>query len=494
MGLRFTKSFPLQIFFVGCVATGLMGGSVARAEQKPVSTMQPKTARVDARLAHAYRLERAHWIYVHLQGTPSQVGFQHGWLLAPEIEDAFHAIQVEETHSTQRNWKFFRATAQNVFWPQIDPEYRQEFQGIADGLQARGIKDMDVWDVVAVNGMNEIPDYYVPWLNSHEHARNAPNLKPPGNCSAFVATGDWTLDHKPVIAHSNWTSIIEGARWRVIYDIVPEHGYRILMDGFPGTIDSGDDFGVNGAGMAVTETTITGFRLYDPKGIPEFVRARKAMQYAGSIDDYVRIMLEGNNGGYANDWLLADNKTGEVARFEIGLKMHRLWRTKNGYFVGSNFPSDPEFIKKETTFDPNNPASSPNARHKRWDTLMAQNKGKIDAALAQQFLADHYDAYAGKEARNERTLCGHVDQTSRGIPEWGWAPFDPAGAVNGKAADSTMLKNMSFVARTGRPCGEDFLVAPFLAAHPEFNWEKPALTDMKGNPWANFQADEKAGS
>jgi hypothetical protein len=40
---------------------------------------------------------------------------------------------------------------------------------------------------------------------------------------------------------------------------------------------------------------------FDPKGKPEFERARKAMQYSNSIDDNVRIMLDGNNGGYAND-------------------------------------------------------------------------------------------------------------------------------------------------------------------------------------------------
>ena len=129
---------------------------------------------------------------------------------------------------------------------------------------------------------------------------------------------------------------------------MPTHGYRILQDGFPGIIVSDDDFGINSAGLMVTETTITGFSLFDPKGVPEFVRARKALQYANSIDQFVKIMLDGNNGGYANDWLLADNNTGEVARFELGLKMHRVWRTKDGYFVGSNFPSDPELIRSET--------------------------------------------------------------------------------------------------------------------------------------------------
>ena len=101
-----------------------------------------------------------------------------------------------------------------------------------------------------------------------------------------------TKDHKPVIAHSNWTDIAVGSRWTVIFDIVPTHGYHMLTDGFPGVIVSDDDFGINSAGLMVTETTITGYDLFDPTAVPEFVRARRAMQYASSIDEYVRIMLD----------------------------------------------------------------------------------------------------------------------------------------------------------------------------------------------------------
>jgi len=36
-----------------------------------------------------------------------------------------------------------------------------------------------------------------------------------------------------------------------------------------------------------------------------------------SIDEYTKIMLDGNNGGYANDWLIGDRKTNEVAQLEL---------------------------------------------------------------------------------------------------------------------------------------------------------------------------------
>jgi hypothetical protein len=135
-----------------------------------------------------------------------------------------------------------------------------------------------------------------------------------------------------------------------------------------------------------------------------------------------------------------------------------------------------------------------NARHKRWDELMAQYKGRIDAQLAEKFLADHFDTYDNKEEANERTLCGHLDASPRGAPQWDDPPFNPDGAVNAKAADSALVEHMSFYARSGRPCGEDFIAKPFLAAHPQFTWQSAVLGDMKGNPWTIFHADDHGPS
>jgi hypothetical protein len=55
-----------------------------------------------------------------------------------------------------------------------------------------------------------------------------------------------------------------------------------------------------------------------------------------------------------------------------------------------------------------------------------------------------------------------------------------------------MAKDMSFYARMGHPCGEDFLAAPFLKTHPEFAWQAPLLRDMKAGSWTRFQAGERA--
>ena len=69
----------------------------------------------DPRLQGSDKFNEGGWTYVHLQGTPEQVGFQHGYLLAREIEDNVHVYQVEAPHHAKHNWSFFRDAAQNVF-------------------------------------------------------------------------------------------------------------------------------------------------------------------------------------------------------------------------------------------------------------------------------------------------------------------------------------------------------------------------------------------
>lgn len=438
-----------------------------------------------------YRFDRGGWKYVHLQGTPEQIGFQHGQLLSADIADLVNVMKVETLHDTKRDWNFYRETSRKMLWPHIDSEYQEELEGIAKGVQSKGVK-LDVWDIVALNGAIELPSYYVPWLNKREHAMNSPQIRPEGHCSAFIATGSYTKGGKIVIAHNNWSSYADGERWTVMFDIQPAHGHRMLMDGEPGVITSQDDFGVTDAGLIITETTITQFIGWNSDGKPEFMRSRKAMQYANSIDEYVAIIKDGNNGGYANDWLIGDRKTGEIAYLELGLKNTPLWRTKDGYFVSSNFPRDPSLIKEETDgFDTGNLSSSMNARHVTWEHKIVPNKGQIDVDMAEAFLANHEDSYTGKVGPDARTLCGHTDRDSHGVPEWDDPPYAPEGAVTGKVTDSDLAAKMSLIARAGHPCGEDFFAAPFLAAHPEFDYLKPILRDMKAGPWTRFTSGEK---
>jgi hypothetical protein len=445
----------------------------------------------DSRLGGAYKFHEGGWTYVHLAGTPEEIGFQHGYLLAKEIEDNVNMYSVEAVHLDKRSWEFFRQAGKNVLWPKLDPEYQAELKGIAEGLKAQGSK-VDLWDVVAINGNEELTGYYLPWVNAKEKKPNPKAAVAPGKCSAFIATGSATKDGKIVIAHSNWSSYAEGERWAVAFDVEPTKGLRFVMDGSPGLITSQDDFGVNSAGLMITETTLPMAKGFDVNGIPEFQRSRKAMQYASSIAEYAAIMRKGNNGGYANSWLIGDRKTNEIAYLELGLHHTPLTVKKDGFFVSSNFAQNAEVIRDDTPgFNPNDPESSMNARHIRALEFMKEHYGKLDTTLAEAYLSDHFDTYEKKVDAGKRSLCGHEETSAVGEKVWGNPPFSPSGAVTGKVMDSDMAAKMTFIGRAGHPCGEDFVAGPFFKAHPEFDWEKPILHDMKAGPWTVLRAGAK---
>ena len=148
-------------------------------------------------------------------------------------------------------------------------------------------------------------------------------------------------------------------------------------------------------------------------------------------------MLDGNNGGYANDWLVGDNKTGEIALFELGLKNHSVRRTKDGCFFGANFPDSPKLLREETKFDPDKKTSSPNARKARWEQLIAEHKGKIDLELGKRFETDDFDVIL-REARG--ATSGRSAAASRprraACPSGTGRPFYPGGTVQSKVTDA----------------------------------------------------------
>jgi hypothetical protein len=410
---------------------------------------------LDPRLSGATRTESAGWIQLHLEGQPRDIGYQYGTLLAPEIIDAHRAQKSEITG--QYDWSWYRAMAKKLFWDKVDREYQEEMEGQAEGLQKKGYK-VDVWDVLAYNANIEISGYYIPYLRTKETGVRLSGAKE--SCSAFVATGSYTKDGKPVMGHNLWWGYTMGQRANVLLDIKPLNGERVRMDAFCGMIHSGTDFAVNSAGIALCETTISGFEGFDPTGIPEFIRMRKAIQYSKSLDDVVRIFKTGNNGGYANTWLIADLKANKVGKLELGLKNVNLATTTDGYYVGSNFPEDPKLIAEEVpggwNADPK--TNGCEARRVRWHSLIKANRGTIDAEMAKSFLSDTFDVSTGRNAASDSTLCG------RG--EWG-------GAMNTKTVDGTLLKEQSFWARMGFSDGAEKKLAN----------KGPFVKDIKSQPW-----------
>jgi hypothetical protein len=434
-------------------------------------------------ISRANRHDRDGWIYLRLEGSPRELGFQHGYLLAREIDRSLTTTRKEWEYSSGMDWSWLVQKGNEMFLQRIDSSLVAELDGIVDGLAAAGMKS-DRAEMIAYNGIIELGKYWWPGVKDSLKLRSPD--RPKQSCSSFIATGSMTQDGGIVLGHNTMTSYV-GADCNIIIDLLPRTGHHILMQASPGWIHSGTDFFITDAGLIGSETTIGGFSGFDERGVPEFVRMRQATQEASSIDEWCDIMRTGNNGGYANAWLIGDTKTNEIARLELGLKYVGLERTLDGYYVSSNIAENVKILRHETNSKETDIRNSDVARRVRWKQLMKEHRGRITATLAMRFEGDHYDTFLKQERLGSRSLCAHWEYDSTDAEE---VPFDPSGTVDAKVVDSGMAKRMAFSARWGSGCGTAFNATIFLQNHPQFDWMTDILASRASYPWTEFRAGE----
>ena len=484
----------LTFFLVGCANTR-QSASLTTEQTKivantssPDATAPSLTEVQQSWLLKANRHEKAGWVYVHIEGTPRERGFQHGYLLAKEIAECLRVARADWKHQSSMEWSWLITNTKGFIGPGIDPENRAELQGIADGMTAAGVP-MTYDEIVTYNAEIELTGYWWPIASKTLTDGNDVVKKPKESCSSFIATGRMTKDGGIVLGHNTMADYLE-ALANVIIDIQPAKGHRILMQTQPGWIHSGTDFFITDAGLVGSETTIGDFDHFSEKGVPEFVRMRRATQDATNIDQWCAIMIKGNNGGYANAWLIGDVNSSEIARLELGLKYVGFERTKDGFFIGSNVAEDSHILRLETTTKDTDIRNSDIARRVRWKQLMKDNAGKIDLDLAKKMEGDGYDTCLNKENPGSRTLAGHFELDPQLMSASGDIPFDPSGTFDAKVVDSPMAKTMSFAARWGSADGIPFDAPAFLAAHPQFNWLEGYLKSRPAEPWVEFKSGE----
>lgn len=450
-----------------------------------------------------YRFDKNGWIYLHIEGGAFERGFQHGFLLHEELATILKSLKYVTYFNTGKTWEFFVDAAVTLFLKFLEgsnefEEFLDEMQGIASGAQQGGAAV--TWqDILTWNAYVELTYYW--WPNAIKTYSYAPTICCKDHCSAFMAHRDATKDGTIVMAHNLWSNFEIGQFFNLILDMNPLNGYKIFMESSPGFICSMTDYFITGAGIMGTETSMCGFSLYDENGVPEFLRVRRAMQYADNLTEFVNIMKKRNNGGYANSWLLGDRKTHDIMRFELGLKLYSVeLNPEKGFFVGFNAPIDPRIRNLEcsdTGFA--DIRSHQGARQVRLSQLMKEYYGKIDCDTAQIIIADHKDVYPDetnpKENPCSRTVCGHFELDDRAymsdpsLPK----PYQPLGAVDGKVCDSNMAENLSFWARWGNSCGMPFDAHKFLDKHPQWNYLEGYLFSRPHQDWTKFSAGQKPG-
>jgi hypothetical protein len=438
--------------------------------------------------------EKNGWKYISIHGKPKERGYAYGYLCAKDFKEVQEMLNFNMLESYGNTWEYFIKEIGNDFkdfTKEKFPEIFDEMTGIAEGCNAGGCST-SLEEIMAWNFYCSIPSWYP--IKSGVRAGKEGGAA--DKCSAFIAVGDYTEDGKIVVAHNSFVDYIDGQFSNIILDLNPSDGCRFIMQTSPCWIWSGTDFFVTANGIIGTETTIGGFNQYEMK-TPIGYRIRMAMQYGKTLDDYVKYLLDGNSGDYANSWLFGDTNTNEILRIELGLKYHNIERTKNGMFIGFNGAYDPRIRNLECE----NSGFYDIRRHQgarlvRLNELMDEHKGKINIDIAKKIIADHYDVYLHKENNPcSRTVCSHYDLDAREYMSQADRPkpFSPRGAVDGIVCDTTLAKNMSFEGIWGSSCGRAFDKNEFCNKHIQWAIFCPYLKDRPSQEWTVFTISKTKG-
>jgi hypothetical protein len=323
-------------------------------------------------------------------------------------------------------------------------------------------------------------------------------------CSAFMAVGDkYTAGGGIVCAHITFDNFIIGQFDNIILfiDTSTSHttqkpSYNILMQTFPGGIFSSTDFFVTSAKFMGTETTIGGFNAFELHA-PSCVRCRKAMQYSGTLDDYIKYLRENNSGDYSNTWYIGHNTSkdskgkerAEIMRIELGLKYIHVEKKTDGYFIGFNACYDPRIrnieCRNDGYFDIRRHSG---ARRVALDMKIkeyTEGVKRISTNEAQLILSNHWDVYLEKDNPCSRTICSHYDLDKREYisQEYRPKPYQPRGSVDGKICSSDLCNKMQFLARWGNACGTDFKKDDFCNLRKQWDYQRSYLEDRLKKPW-----------
>jgi len=346
----------------------------------------------------AYRYPAAGWIYLHIEGQPYERGYQHGHLMAREIPE--YLERCAAVMASKEHWDDHRTTANALFLRGFDREILEEMRGIAEGASDAGARwqerRIDLLDIVVANTTVEMGELASAVSTTPTGLEGLDFDAPPyarrnsvpDHCSAFAATGPATRDGKMVIGHVTWWSLTLAEQTNVMLDIKPASGHRMLIQSYPGGIESGTDWYQNDAGIVLTETTIDQ-TPFNPQGTPVAFRARMAIQYSNNIDDVVRYLGTRNNGLYTNEWIMGDAKTDEIAIYDLGTNHTRLWRSSRnewfggtpGFYWGDNNAKDLS-VRLEDYPDPKGDPDfipyTPYPRDLAWQELYRKYRGQID--------------------------------------------------------------------------------------------------------------------
>ncbi|HEY9631220.1 MAG TPA: C45 family peptidase [Coleofasciculaceae cyanobacterium] len=324
----------------------------------------------------SHRKDKGSIKVVWLQGTPYEMGYQHGTLLHDEIaslgEEVMGALRF-----SGRGLALGRLAMRRSF-----PDVIEECRGLSDATQDIGMT-MDACMVLAYADVyQEQFAYLLPEILFHE------------GCAGFVSMGDASIDghlyHARTLDNNN-KPIDYWIKNPTVFIRQPSDGIPHVFTGIPGAVWPNSGFNAEGVSISLDTAHPRTFDDISLKGASNVQLMAKIMKQAHSYEEAKALMSTWEHAR-ANLILIADGKSKQAGVFEIlGRELGIREVSNNGTLYMTN-----HFVAPETAGKDPDPAASSLSRYKRLQQVFDRegaytNYGQFNAEAMVKVLRDRTD-------------------------------------------------------------------------------------------------------
>lgn len=268
----------------------------------------------------AGRLDRINgYLVLHVEGTPEQMGEQHGRLLRNQIQRACKALIADEYIGGAYERLIEGVKVMEKHQPE---EFRRELRALA---QAAGI---DYWDCVAMQLFGDVdrgrPFTYEP---SDDDAAD------PAQCTSFAVFGKATATGE-LIAGRNldfWDAGV-GEYGAILMHAKPDKGHAFVTATWCGIINGWTLMNEKGI-ITANNTAYGGKNSLD--GISTCFMLRKVAQYASTVNEGIEIVKQGPRACGTN-MLVAGGNPPDAVVIEFDHEKIAIRRADKGYVLAAN--------------------------------------------------------------------------------------------------------------------------------------------------------------
>jgi hypothetical protein len=314
---------------------------------------------------------------LRLEGTPYQMGLQHGELLSDGVQQAADVLIHDLAYSVIFSYAE-TSGLESMFLEHSYPDVLEECEGIVRGARTAGVEGFEYEDCVDAANLLIIIEQLA-------------DMNPNG-CSQFIALGGATKDGRTIHARN-----LDWARLQFVIDnpliIVrkPEGKIPWVEVGIPGILLTLTAMNAEGLAVANNENMAEADR--DTEGSSHPQMARQIMQECTSIDE-AEAFLRAQNHASSETLVLSDWKTGEAAVFEMSASHIGVRRLdENSIVYATNHFAEPTMAPLH---DERLPDHDTHTRFMRLSQLLTPGgqdsiHGQIDAEQAIAVLRDRYN-------------------------------------------------------------------------------------------------------